>query len=177
MTKRRYYVAGNGQQYPLSEADEEYPITVYKSDCRKAVVGDTAQCLIAMGAKRNKRVEGAYIGSGKDAYIIFKGTRGKPAYAKHYTLNAQASRVRDFFDTHKGVVTQTITLSPVTAGRTLDHRSKLGKKRAAAIKNGTHTVKSRGKPNATRIMRLGVKHRPKAQIANNVVSLHERETA
>jgi len=177
MTSRRYYVAGNGVKYPLYEAPYDYTIAAYKSDCKKAIVGDGAQCLIALGAMRDKRVEGAYIGSGKDAYIIFKASQGKPAYAMHFTLNAKASRVRDFFDTHKGVTTQYIILSAVTAGRTLDHRSKLGKKRAAAIKNGEHTVKTRGRPNATRIMRLGVKHRPKAHIVNNVVSLPERETA
>ena len=175
MRKRRYYVAGNGIRYPLTEADRDYHIKIYKSDCKKAVVGDAAQCLIALGAKRDKRVDGAYIGSGKDAYVIFKALRGRPAHAEHFTLNAQASKVRDFFDTHKGAVTTSIVLSAVTAGRTLDHRSKLGKKRAAAIKNGTHTVKTRGKPNATRIMRLGVKHRPKANITNNVVSMPERE--
>jgi len=125
MTKRRYYVAGNGAKYPLYEAPYDYTIAVYKSDCKKAVIGDTEQCLIALGAMRDKRVEGAYIGSGKDAYIIFKAFRGKPAHAMHFTLNAQASRVRDFFDTHKGVTTQHITLSAVTAGRTRDHRSKI----------------------------------------------------
>jgi hypothetical protein len=175
MTKRRYYIAGNGVKYPLYEAPYKYSITVYKADCKKAVTGDPSQCLIAMGARRDKQVEGAYIGSGKDAYVIFKALRGKPAHALHYTLNAQASRVRDFFDTHKGVATHTIELSAVTAGRTLDHRSKLGKKRAAAIKNGTHTVKSRGKQNATRIMRIGVKHRPKANITENVVTMKPRE--
>lgn len=173
MTKR-IYVAGDGKKYPLVEAPYTYPITVYKTDCRKAHVGDPEQCLVALGALRDKNVEAAYIGAGKDAFVCFKATKTRKAYALHFTLNAKASRVRDYFDSHKGATTQTITLSPPTAGRTLEHRSKLNKKRRAAVKAGAE-VKKRTKQHTTRVMRLGpTAHRPKAKIENNVVSLPQQ---
>ena len=170
---KRYYVTGDGKRYPLFEAPYDYPITVYKSDCKKAIIGDPAQCLIALGARRDKLVEAAFIGSGKDAYVVFRATKLREAYALHFTLNAEASRVRDWFDSHKGATSQMITLSAVTAGRTLAHRSVLGKKRRQAIKDGAE-VKRRGKPNETRITRIGMKHRPHAIIEKNVVTVEPR---
>jgi hypothetical protein len=170
---KRTYVAGNGKAYPLYEAPYKYDITVYKTDCPKASIGDPEHCLIARGALRDKALEAAYIGAGKDAYLCFKATKLRKAYALHFTINAEAGRIRDFFDTHKGVATRTVTLSPPTAGRTLDYRSKLNKKRRAEIKAGA-PVNKRGKPNTTRIMRIGVKLRPRAQIVNNVVSMPQR---
>jgi hypothetical protein len=172
MTKKakQYYTAGNGKTYPLFEAPYKYPLTAYKSDCPKATTADPAGCLIALGALRDPAIEAAFIGSGKDAYLCFKKTKLREAYALHFTINAKAARLRDHFDTHKGVMTQTITLSPPTAGRTLEHRAKLGKRRRAEIKAGA-PVKKRGKGNKTRIIRLGVPHRPRAKVENNVVSL------
>lgn len=172
----KYYMDGNGVKYPLSEAPYDYGITVYKSDCKKAVTGDPNQCLIAKGIKRDRSVEAAYIGSGKDAYVIFKASKTRKAYALHFTINAQAARVRDFFDTHKGVTTQDLKLSAPTPGRTLAYRRKLNKTRAAAIKAGTHKVKPRG-PSKTRVMRLGVHHRPRASVEHNAVSVPLREAA
>jgi hypothetical protein len=172
--KKLEYVSGEGKRYPLHEATYDFPITVYKSDCRKAEIGNPEQCLIALGARRNKRVEGAWIGSGKDAYVAFKAVRGRAAHVLHFTLNAKAARIRDFFETKKGATTQQIILSAVTAGRTRLHRAKLGKLRAKKIKAGKHVVKPRGKINATRIMRLGVAHRPTPNIENNVVSVGPR---
>jgi hypothetical protein len=170
-------VAGDGTKYPLYEATHSYAITVYKSDCRRAEVGDPGQCLIALGAKRDRHVEAAYIGSGRDAYIIFKGTKLRAAHAMHFTINAQAARVRDYFETHKGATTQMIELSAVTNGRTLSARSKLNKARTARIKAGKHVPKKREKPQVTRIMRLGVKHRPKAVVKQGIVSLVEQTAA
>jgi hypothetical protein len=175
--KKMYYVTGEGKRYPLHEATYDFPITIYKSDCRKAEIGNPEQCLIALGARRNKTVEGAWIGSGKDAYVAFKPVRNKAAHVLHFTINAKAARIRDFFETHKGVTTQQITLSAVTAGRTRAHRAKLNALRAKNIKNGKHIVKPRTKPSTTRIMRLGVAHRPRATIENNVVAITPREEA
>lgn len=169
---KRYYTAGDGKTYPLFEAPYQYPITIYKSDCPKATIGDPEGCLIAMGARRDKAVEAAYVGAGKDAYVCFKATKLRKAYALHFTINAKAARVRDFFDTHKGVTTQQLILSPPTAGRTLEHRSKLNKKRKADVKAGIAEVKKQTKPRASAtVMRFGAPHRPKAKIKNNVVSL------
>jgi hypothetical protein len=177
MTKaKRYYTAGTGKTYPLYEAPYQYPIDVYKSDCPKAKIGNPESCLIALGALRDKTVEAAYIGSGKDAYICFKATRLRKAYAMHFTINAEASRVRDFFEAHKAAKTQRIQLSPPTAGRTLSHRSKLNKRRAAEVKAGAE-VRKQTKPRETRIMRIGVPPRPKAKIKNNIVYLPAKDVA
>jgi hypothetical protein len=171
--RKMEYVSGDGKRYPMYEAVYDFPITVYKSDCRRAKIGNPEQCLIALGAKRNRHVEGAWIGSGKEAYVAFKGIRGKPAHVLHFTLNAEAARIRDFFDAKRGAVTKQIILSSVTAGRTRAHRAKLGKLRAKAIKKGEHVVQPRGKINAPRVM--GLKYRPRARIEKNVVTFRPRE--
>ena len=168
---RRFYITPEGARYPLYEAPYDYVIPVYKKDRKKAIVADPYGCLIAIGARRDPLILGAYIGSGKDAYIIFRETKMRKAHALHFTINSAAARVRDYFDTHKGEVKTTVKLSAPTAGRTLEHRSKLDKRRATRIKAGEHTVKRRGKPNKTRIVRLGVKHRPHAVIEKNEVTL------
>lgn len=173
---KRTYKTPDGVIYPMFEAPYKYDITVYKSDCKKATIGDPNHCLIALGARRDPSVIDAHIGSGKDAYLIFKATKLRKAHALHFTIAAAAARVRDYFETHKGVTTQIVTLSAPTAGRTHEHRKKLNAARAKRIKEGKHVVKSRGK-SKTRIMRLGVPHRPKATIVNNVVSLEPRDAA
>lgn len=171
--KPNIYVASDGTSYPLEEAEHDYPVTVYKSDCRKAVVADPERCLLAKGAARDTAVIGAYIGSGKDAYIIFKAKRGKPAHAVHFTINAKAGRIRDHFEKSKAGTSTVITLKAPTDGRTLEHRRKLNRDLTARIKNGEHVPKSTGKKNVTRVMRLGVPHRPRAKIKENVVSMFD----
>src|SRR5262245_57734039 len=145
MKSKRYYTAGNGKTYPLFEAPYAYPISVYKTDCRKAQVSDPEQCLIALGALRDKSVEACYIGAGLDAYVCFKASKLRKCYALHFTIPKKAARLRDFFDTHKGVTTQIVMLLPPTAGRTLAHRSKLNKRRRDEIKAGA-SVKKQTKP-------------------------------
>ena len=66
-----------------------------------------------------------------------------------------------------------LVLLPPTAGRTLEHRAKLDKVRRERIKAGTHTVKPHGKPKISRVMRIGVGHRPKAIIEKNIVRFRE----
>jgi len=170
----RYYETPKGQRYPLYEAPTRYTITVFKSDQRKAVIGDPTGCLIALGAMRDKSVIAAYIGAGKDAYLIFKGDKGEPSFALHYTINAAAARVRDYFDTHKNAKTQEIILSKPTAGRTLAHRAKLGKARRQRIKDGAE-VKPRetppARPRVMRLERLGVPYRRRAVIRKDTVSI------
>lgn len=166
----RYYLTPDGVRYPLYEAPIPFTIKVYRKDCKDAVVGDPVQCLIAKGAKRHRNVLHAFIGGGKDAYVIMKnGAEGKPI-AVHYTLNAVAVRVRKTFDDHKKMAAQEITLAAPTAGRTMAHRSKLGKKRRAAIKAGAE-VKKRGKLTEAQIHHIGSKHRPVAKIVKNVVTV------
>lgn len=172
---KRYYVTPEGKKFPLFEAPYDYWIPIHKKDCKRAIIGDPNGCLIALGAQRDPLVLGAYIGSGKDAYIVFRESAVRKAHALHFTISAAAARVRDYFDTHRGEVKTTVRLSAPTAGRTLSHRSKLNKARYRRIKAGEHTVKRRGKPNATRIVRLGVKHRPRATLVKNEVTIPVRE--
>jgi hypothetical protein len=169
--KQRTYTAGNGKVYPLHEAEHKFPIEVYKKDCPKAVVSDPEQCLIALGALRDKTVEAVYIGTGKDAYVCFKATRYRPAHAVHFTLNTKAAKVRDYFDTHKGVMTKQVVLSAPTAGRTHDHRAVLNKRRRAEIKAGA-PVRKQDKPRVKREDRTGIPYRRKAKIGKggNVIA-------
>lgn len=166
MTKKvgRTYIAPDGTSYPLAEAEYDMSFTVYKSDRSKAIIGDPWGCLIALGGKRHPDVLEVYIGSGGDAYVVFKGRAGKPAHAVHFTIPAQAARVRDIFDTKGAPPTQIVMLRAPTKARTLDARSASNKGRAAKIKNGTHVVKPRGTPAKKRIMTLGVAHRPRARV-------------
>jgi hypothetical protein len=162
----RTYTSPDGIVYPLIEAPYDRSWVVYKSDRRKAIIGDPWGCLIALGGKRQPDVQEVYIGSGGDAYVIHKPRKGKPAVALHYTIPAQAAKVRDAFDTKNAPSTQIIMLRAPTDGRTLDARAESNKARTAKIKNGTHTVKRRGTPAKKRIMTLGVAQRPRARITS-----------
>jgi len=165
---KRIYTAPDGKQYPLYEAPYAMPVTVFKSDRKKAQIGDPQNCLIALGLRRQKGVEAAWVGCGQDAYVCFGATKLRAAYALHFTVGAQSSRVRDFFDTHKDVETQTLQLDPPSPGRTLAARSKANKRRREEVKNGA-TVTKREVPRVTRMVRLGVARRPKATIKKNQV--------
>lgn len=168
MKSKRLYTAPNGKTYPLFEAPYPMPVTVYKTDQRKAQIGDPVGCLIARGLKRMKGVEDVWVGCGQDAYVCFKETKLRPAHALHFTINTQAARVRDFFDTHKGVETQSLQLDPPSAGRTHAARAAMNKRRREEIKNGA-TVAKRERPYTQRITRLGVHRRPKAIVKKNTV--------
>jgi len=165
---RTYTSKKTGKVYPLFEAPYPMPVTVYKTDRRRAIVGDPYQCLISLGLLRIKGVEEAYVGAGNDAYVCFTETKMRAAYALHFTVNTQSSRVRDYFDTHKGVDTQALQLDPPTAGRTLNARAKANKRRREEVKNGAE-VKHRERPYRQREVRLGVARRPRALIERNKV--------
>lgn len=175
MSKRRYYVAGDGKKYRLIEAMIPFSFDVRRDDCKSAIIGDPWNCLLARGGRRHPNVLAMYVGSGKDAYVVMTDGRGGEPVAVHYTIKATAARVRDQFDTNKKLKTQPVTLSVPTPGRTLEHRSILGKKRRAEVKDGAE-VKKRGKANVRRIHRIGVKHRPRARIVGeNVVSMLKKD--
>src|SRR5262245_58027586 len=111
---KRTFKGQDGTVYPLFEAPYPLPVTVYKSDRTTATIGNAGECLIAMGLRRMKGVIEANIGSGRDAYVVFAGNKLRKAHALHFKINTQSSRVRDFFDTHKGVETQNLQLDPPT---------------------------------------------------------------
>jgi hypothetical protein len=174
---QRYYVAGDGTKYPLEEALTPFAITVFRSDCKKAVVGDPWNCLIAIGARRTANVIAAYIGASRDAYVIMKfGRTGKPT-AFHFIINAKAARIRDAFDTNKNLKSQVIMLSPPTPGRTLDYRATLNKRRRGEVKAGAVVKKQTKKERTTRLTRIGVPLRPRAQIVSNAVTVPAKAAA
>ena len=149
-----------GRTWPLEEADTDYSFRVYKAHRRKAVIGDPTSCLIAMGLQRDEDIAAAFIGSGKDAFVVFKGKvvahRCPPL--RHPGCRREGARhLRP-----EGLSrTQWLTLSAPTPGRTLEARRKLDKRRREEIKDGTRTVTHRDTPNKKRVTRLGVANRPK----------------
>jgi hypothetical protein len=174
--KRTFTDPATGIVYPLFEAEVDYTCAVYKTDRRKAVIGDPAACIISLGLKHNPDVIVAHIGGGKDAFVTFKGKGRFKAHTKHYVVLAKAAKVRDTFDTKGAPATQHITLSAPTAGRTLDARERMNKRRRAEIKNGS-PVKKRATPNRPRITRIGAVNRPTAIISNGAVSMPMLEDA
>ena len=160
---RTYTDTDTGQTWPLEEADTDYSFRVYKSDRRKATIANPTACILALGLKHDPDVAAAFIGSGKDAFVVFKGKGRRPPLARHYVILAAAARVRDTFDKKGAPRTQWITLSAPTAGRTLDARATLNKRRAAAIKAGA-PVRKRATPSKPRITRLGIPSRPRPTV-------------
>jgi hypothetical protein len=163
-TMSRVYTAPDGNKYPLTESPWDMMFKVYKSDRRKATSGDPGNCLLARGIRRHKDVLDVYIGSGLDAYVLFKKTDEMPAHAVHFTIRTKVRRVIDKFDADKKSESQTIVLSRPTKSRTLEGRSKLGTRRRHEVKNGA-LVKKRGPQVAPRIRRLGVHPRPHAPVS------------
>lgn len=161
MKTRRYWVAPNGVEYPLIEADHDYDVTCYRSDRKTAKPHDPEHCIIALAIKRNKRVLDCWIGSGLDAYVAFKGN--KP-YAKHFTVGTSARRVLDRFDIAKDAATVRVTLKAPAPSHRLAARRVLNKRRRKEIQNGA-PVKHQGTPRRkVRVQRYDVGHREHAEI-------------
>jgi hypothetical protein len=173
MARDIYTDKASGLSWPLKEADEDYTFKVYKSDRRKAVIGDPSRCLLAIGLKHDRNVAHAFIGGGKDAYIVFRGKGRLGEYAKHYVVLAKAARVRDIFDQRGAPDAQVLTLSAPTAGRTLAARDRMGKRRREEIKAGA-VVKKRPNNNRPRIVRLGVPPRPRPVVQKGEWTIPER---
>jgi hypothetical protein len=176
----RYYTTADGVKFPLYEGMYDYHFTVHKVDCGKAKIGDPMDCLLALGIKHDKKVLAAYIGSGRDAYIIFKARPGAPhefqreAHAVHYMIPTTSGRVRDYFDAHEGKEILALKLVPPTATQTKEAKANYDKVRSEKIKSGEIVPSPRKQARSTRITRLGVPHRPKAIITNIGVTVPER---
>jgi hypothetical protein len=157
--------------HPLSEAEYDTAFKCFKSDKRKATIGDPEACIEALGLRRLPNVSFAHIGSGGDAYVGFKDT-GSPTgiVVRHFIIPAAAAKVRDAFEVKGAPATQVLMLKAPTNGRTLSHRSMLGKRRRDEIKAGAQAEK-RGKQKNKRITRLGVSPRPRAKIVKGEVSV------
>jgi isopropylmalate/homocitrate/citramalate synthase len=170
------YKLKDGTEVPLFEADYQLAFEVRRKDRVGAIVGDPKECIEARAMCNNMEgVIEAYIGAGKDAYVVFKATSSRPfIHALHFTIPADAGRVRDRFDMEKALKSQTLMLRPPSKGRTLTHRRQLANERHKAVKAGA-PVKKRGTIAKTRITRIGVPLRPRAKIVKGVVSLEEEQ--
>lgn len=160
----KFYKAPDGHRYPLKEAKYDMSFKIYKSDRRKAKQSDPQHCVLAKGIRRHKDVADVYVGSGLDAYVLFKATEEDPAHAEHFTIRTTVRKVIDKFDTDKKCESQIITLSRPTKGRTLAARSKMNAARRAEVKAGAKVAKRVAKK--SRVARLGVPHRPRAPISS-----------
>jgi hypothetical protein len=170
MTTMRTY-KHDGLNHPLTEAPFDTAFKVYKTDRRKAVIGDPMNCIEARGLQRLPNVAFAHIGSGGDAYVGYKDSESPTGImVRHFLIPAAAKKVRDAFEVKGAPPTQVLMLKAPTNGRTLSHRSVLGKKRRDAVKAGAH-VKKRGPQKNKRIVRLGVPPRPRAKVVKGEVSL------
>ena len=141
------------------------------------MAGDPGNCLLARGIRRDPQVQDVYIGSGKDAYVIFKAEGGHPAQAVHFTIGTPVKRVIDGFDKDKSARTQLITLSRPAKSRTIEAQRAYTRRRREDIKNGAK-VKHRGPNKGHRMTRLGVPHRPRPKISRGgSVSMQETAVA
>lgn len=159
----------------MSNAPRNLKFEVFKTDAKKAEIGNPWGCIIALGIMREDDVVEAWVGSGKMAVVVYQDDGGKP-YAHYYTLNAHAAEVRDTFEQNLKVDSKILSLRRPTVGRTLEHLAKLNKDRARRIKAGA-PVKHRDKANVTRMMRIGVPHRPRAVIEKGVMTGPEKIAA
>lgn len=161
----------DGINHPLVEAEFDTAFKVFKTDRKKAVIGDPTRCIEAKGLCRIPNVQFAHIGCGKDAYVGFKDQNSATGITvRHFTIPAASGRVRDAFDVKGSPPTQVLMLKAPSNGRTLSHRAKLNKQHRDKVKAGG-TVKSRGPQKKKRIVRLGVAPRPRAKIVKGEVSL------
>jgi hypothetical protein len=160
----RFYTTPDGTKYPLTEAKYDMTFKAFKSDRRRAKPNNPHSCLLALGIRRDRDVLDAYIGSGKDAYIVFKGTDGEPDHAVHFTIGTTTRRIIDAFDVDKKAKTQLVILRKPSGGRTLDHRRALMARRTREIKDGS-PVKRRGPQKSRRVGRLGVHSRPRPRVS------------
>jgi hypothetical protein len=174
----RFYTTPTGERYPMKEAKYNVDLKVYRSDRRKAKQGDPGLCLLALGILRNRNVLAVYIGSGHDAYVIFKATEEEEAMAYHFLVRTTAKKIIDAFDNDRSAKTEKITLQAPPPSWTLAGRRKNNARRRAEIKAGS-PIKRRGKIAKVRITRLGGKHRPRPTISKsgNVSMLDEKQVA
>jgi len=167
MARDQFYTSPEGTKYPLEEAGHDMSFKVYRSDRRKAKQSDPQSCVLARGIARHRDVLEVWIGSGLDAYVVFKEMEDRPAHAVHFTIRTTVRKLIDKFDTEKKIQSQIITLSRPTAGRTLAARAKMNARRKKEIAEGA-TVRKRAKTSrSSRMDRLGVPHRPTAPISRS----------
>src|SRR5262245_20215722 len=164
-THMLHYTAPDSTRYPLTEADYNIAFKVYRSDRKRAKKNDPHACWYALGIRRDSDVEDCYIGSGKDAYVIFKGRGRKSPFAVHFIIRTAERRFVDHFDKDKSVKTMMIILYAPPETLKLAHRRASNKRRRSEINSGTgKPVRKRGTIAKRRVQRIGVTARPRAKI-------------
>jgi len=167
----KIYTTPSGERYPLVEARYNMAFTAYRSDRKKAVINDPRNCWAALGIRRDPEVLDVYIGSGRDAYVIFKATPDAPAQAVHFIINTTMRHLIDAFDRDKTARTMTIELMRPSSSEQLSRRTAKAKERyvktKAKGKAKTETPAQRARTRRSRVQRIGVAHRPRAQISKS----------
>ncbi len=156
---------------PILEAMYNMDVKIFKSDRKNAVPSDPHSCIIAIGMMRLPNVIDAFVGQGKDAYLILL-INGK-VFAWHFVISTSARKVLDDFDTKGSAKTQTVTLRVPTKALKLAYRRKSNAKRRLEIKLGTGKPVTPRKPRrAARMDRLvhNTTHRERPPIRTEVVS-------
>lgn len=165
-----FFKTPDGTKYEIKEALYPVDITVFRSDEKKAIVSDPFSCAIALGIKRLAGVIEAYIGTGSHAYIIFKATKDDPAHALHFVIATGAAKIRDEFDKDKKIKTQKVRLLPPSPSQTLAKMAAYSQQWRDEVESGKRTPVSRGAAKKSRFARLGLVHRPRANVKRNGVS-------
>lgn len=170
--KAMKYTLKDGTIVPLFEGDYDMSFKVWKSDRAKSVIGHPRECIEAKGLCKLPGVTEAFVGSGKVAYVVFEKSRTRDfKHALRFIIPMSSQKVRDTFDQRGAPKSQILVLRAPSNGQTMAHRRELNKARAKAVKEGRAQRKPRAEPaKNTRFHRLGVHHRPRAQVQSGTVS-------
>src|SRR5262245_24869641 len=143
--RRRFFVLKDGRKAQVLEATYPMDVKIYKSDRRKAIWSDPYKCIISLGMKRLPSVIEAFVGQGKDAYLVIEN--GGKLVAWHFFIGASARSILDNFDGKGSPKTQTVTLRVPPRSLKLAYRRKSNARRRAEVRSGT------GKPVTNRVRR------------------------
>lgn len=169
--RRVYYLLEDGRKAIILEATYPMDVPIYKSDRGKAIWSDGRKCIIALGCLRLPQVVEAFVGQGKDAYLVLETNRKLVAW--HFVINYSARKVLDNFDLDGSAKTQTVRLCVPTKGLKLAYRRKSNARRRAEIKAQTgNPVTPRGPRRVARMERLvhNIQHREKPRTVTELVS-------
>jgi len=165
------YTGQDGTVYPLEEATYNTAFKAYRTDQKRAVIADPYRCIEALGLKRDDKVIEAYVGSGRDAYVVFAATDLKPAHAVHFIVSGQAGHVRDSFDQNKALKSQMLILrAPSPSETVIGRRTRNKVARDRHFERVAEGTAKKHPIHRNRQTRLGVGHRPRAKISRNNVT-------
>ncbi len=162
----RTYTLQDGRSCPMKEALHDMPFKIYKTDRPRARQNDPHACVLALGVLRDRDVEECYIGSGGDAFVVFKETEDEPMIAWHFKVKAAARRQVLEFDKNKKATSTQIILSKPPKSWKLDHRDKNNARRRKEVKEGAR-VKHRGPARKSRMMKFGIRGRPRPKVSRS----------